>query len=38
MIGFVAAVAFTSCSKNDFVTTTQADIDKARKILNREEE
>ena len=30
MIGFVAAVAFTSCSKNDFVTTTQADIDKAK--------
>ena len=30
MIGFVAAVAFASCSKNDFVTTTQADIDKAK--------
>ena len=30
MLGFVAAVAFSSCSKNDFVTTTQADIDKAK--------
>jgi hypothetical protein len=30
MIGFVAAVAFTSCSKNDFVTTTQEQIDQAK--------
>lgn len=29
MIG-LAALAFASCSKNDFVTTTQADIDKAK--------
>ena len=30
MIGFVAAVAFSSCSKNDFVTTTQEQIDQAK--------
>ncbi len=30
MIGFVAAVAFTSCSKNDFTPATQAEIDKAK--------
>lgn len=30
MIGFVAAVAFTSCSKNDFETMSQEQIDKAK--------
>ncbi len=30
MIGFVAAVAFSSCSKNDFETTTQEQIDQAK--------
>ena len=30
MIGFVAAVAFTSCSKHDFETMSQEQIDKAK--------